>query len=147
MTRWLYLSPTAHWLAVHHGAYLWPEELHDGNLSVHSHFLDGPEPLCCDHIDLQPCVLGYEQIEVLCWCEVACGHMGVCLWLVTFHEFNEVNLGWVLNESKDERGWDGDQIWRSERHGEQSNLKSCTVKKVQYIQKSKQNEIKISMCV
>lgn len=48
-----------------HDTYLWPEELHDSNLSIHSHFFDRPEPLCCDHIDLQPCVFSYEQIEVL----------------------------------------------------------------------------------
>lgn len=54
-------------------AYLWPEELHDGDLSIHAHLLDGPQPLCCDHIDLQPCVFSYEQIEVLCRGEVTCG--------------------------------------------------------------------------
>lgn len=44
---------------------LWPEELHDSNLPIHAHLLDGPQPLCCDHIDLQPCVFSYEQIEVI----------------------------------------------------------------------------------
>ena len=54
--------------------YLWPEEFHNSDLAVHAYLLDRPKSLCCHHIDLQPCVLGYEQIEVLCWGEVTCGY-------------------------------------------------------------------------
>jgi len=54
--------------------HLGPEELHDSDLAVHAHLLDRPEALGCHHIDLQPCVLGYEQIEVLRRGEVTCGY-------------------------------------------------------------------------
>lgn len=63
--------------------YLWPEELHDSNLSIHAHFLDGPQPLCSDHIDFQPCVFSYEQIEVLRRGEVACRQNNIYDKLVT----------------------------------------------------------------
>ena len=70
------------WLPAHN-TYLWPEELHDSNLSIHAHLLDGPQPLCCDHIDLQPCVFGYEQIEVFCRGEVTCRHISKYNMLIT----------------------------------------------------------------
>lgn len=62
-----------------HNTYLGPEELHDSNLSIHAHFLNGPKPLCCDHINLQPCVFGYEQIEVFRRGEVTCRHIYITL--------------------------------------------------------------------
>lgn len=45
--------------------HLGAEELHDGGFSVHPHFLDGPEPLGRHDVDLQPGVLGDQQVQVL----------------------------------------------------------------------------------
>lgn len=73
------LLPTAH----SHNTYLWSEELHHSNLSIHAHFLDGPQPLCSDHIDLQPRVFCYEQVEVLRRGEVTCRRTNIYNMLIT----------------------------------------------------------------
>lgn len=54
-------------------AHLGPKELHDRDLAVHAHLLDGPQPFRGDHIDLKAGVLGDQQVEVLRGGEVTWG--------------------------------------------------------------------------
>ena len=53
-----------------HNTYRWFIELQDLNLAIHADLLDGSQSLGCDHVDLQACVLGYDQVQVIGGSEV-----------------------------------------------------------------------------